>query len=225
MRDVRRPPKRLERLFALFPALFAWSHFVWIGLGMTLRNPIWLVGGVLYLYLFPPLLWRAIRLRYPLEEGASFVGTREAGSSWIVAHRLQLFFIAFPIFERFLILVPGLFSAWLRLWGSRIGRRVYWTPGVEIVDRTHVEVGDGCFFGNRTYLSPHVVMRRRDRYLLYFKRIRFGTRCFVAFESRFGPGAEVADGVALSVGTNLYLNEKRESEDAPALAHATVDAE
>ena len=65
-------------------------------------------------------------------------------------HQLQVLYSAFPALR----LVPGLYSAWLRLWGSRVGRAVYWTPQVKITDRGLLKVGDGVVFGHRVVSIP-----------------------------------------------------------------------
>lgn len=40
------------------------------------------------------------------------------------------------------LLIPGIFSCWLRLWGAKVGRDVYWTTRLEIADRSLLEIGD-----------------------------------------------------------------------------------
>ena len=56
-------------------------------------------------------------------------------------------------------MVPGLYSAWLRLWGAKIGRLVYWSPGLELFDRPFFEIGDRVVIGAGTRLSPHFLAR------------------------------------------------------------------
>src|SRR6266851_3058498 len=64
---------------------------------------------------------------------------------------------ALPLLELFLQLTPGAFSLWLRLWGSRIGRRVHWTPRVEIADRSMLAVGDDVVFGHKVECYAHAI--------------------------------------------------------------------
>ena len=73
-------------------------------------------------------------------------------------HQLQVLYSAFPALR----LVPGLYSAWLRLWGSRVGRAVYWTPQVKITDRGLLKVGDGVVFGHRVVSIPKGSTRIRQ---------------------------------------------------------------
>lgn len=164
--------------------------------------------GLLFFYLFPPLSWRFLNLFFPLREGASFVGRIDPLSPWVICHQIQLIYIILPFAEKLLMIVPGLYSAWLRLWGSKIGKKVYWTPGVEIVDRTHIDIGDYVFLGNKTYLSPHVVRRKSNKYLLYFKKVKIGSRSFIGAWSILGPGAVIEEGTYLAAGTHVHLKEK-----------------
>jgi hypothetical protein len=43
---------------------------------------------------------------------------------------------------------------WLRAWGSKIGALVYWSPGVAILDRSCLVVGDRVAFGSGVRLNP-----------------------------------------------------------------------
>jgi hypothetical protein len=203
---IRRLPKSIERASRFFPLVFIVGVLALVA--QCARAPSWphALGTVAFIYLTPPLLWRLTNLVWPLREGSSWVGKGESGSPWLLTHHLQLFFVAFPAFERALILVPGLFSAWLRLWGSHIGKRVYWTPGVQIVDRTHLDIGERVFFGHRVYMSQHVVRKRGTRYSLYFKSIRIGAGTLVGFASHLSPGVEIDPGLSVAAGTTLYPN-------------------
>lgn len=166
------------------------------------------ISAILIFYFLPPLTWRILNKFFPLKEGASFVGRVDPLSPWVICHQIQLIYIIVPFAEKLLMIVPGLYSLWLRLWGSKIGKKVYWTPGVEIVDRTHVEIGDYVFLGNKTYLSPHVVRRKSNKYLLYFKKVKIGSRSFIGAWSILGPGAQVEEGTYLPAGTHVHLKEK-----------------
>jgi hypothetical protein len=84
-----------------------------------------------------------------------------AGSSaflaWWTLFSLQTLFNRLPALEECLRLVPGLYSAWLRLWGARVGRLTYWAPGTRILDRSFVSIGDDVVFGARVRINPHVL--------------------------------------------------------------------
>jgi hypothetical protein len=181
-----------------------------------------LAVSLLWFYLYPPLLWRAVSRIFPLRTGMRVFGQvrqkrdstldspanpsgASAGginltTSWMVAYQIQLIYGILPFAEKLLLIVPGAYSAWLRLWGSRIGKQVYWTPGTEIVDRTHVEVGDRVIMGQHSYLSCHVVMKRKDRYFLYFAPVKVGTGAFVGAWSILAAGTKVDDNDIVKAG-------------------------
>jgi hypothetical protein len=195
------------RALACFPA--AW-------LALALAAGLWLAADpgpgraaalVAVLYGVPVACFRAHQALWPIAEGRSRLDTPEY-SPWWGAHQLQVMYSAFPALEAALRLVPGLYSAWLRLWGSRIGRRVYWTPRVDISDRSLLEVGDDVVFGHRVACYAHVVMRRGERVVLYVRRIRIGSRVLLGFACRLGPGARIDDGVALASRTDVFVGKR-----------------
>jgi len=197
--------QKFEQQLSYFPALIiGLTAFAFFRL---IENPtlprFLIIPGILYG--IPLFTFRVINLFSPLKEGASYIG--ESGySPWLGSHKIQMIYHSFPVLERVLILVPGLFSLWLRLWGSKIGKSVYWTPHTEVVDRTHLEIGDHVFIGNKVYLSPHVVTRKRGRFFLYFKRVRIGDGAFIGAGSRFGPGATVEAGAHVPLLSDFYVN-------------------
>ena len=86
------------------------------------------------LLLLPPLAARFLLRARPLEIGRHVVGSPTFFTWWAVAS-LQGLYNRIPAIEETLRLVPGLYSAWLRLWGARIGRLTFWAPGVQVLDR------------------------------------------------------------------------------------------
>lgn len=196
------------RLATLFPA----AHLGLSALGPILAiregRPSWLLLGLLVLYLFPPLCHRLHNVLWPLREGHANL-SQPRYSPWWTSLEMQAAFNAMPWLEGVLRLAPGMYSCWLRLWGSRIGRGVVWTPRVEIADRTLLDVGDHVVFGHRVALYPHVVDRRQDGDIfLYVKRIRIGDRAFIGAGSRLGPGASVAADARLPALTDVFINQR-----------------
>ncbi len=59
--------------------------------------------------------------------------------------------------EEILRLIPGLYSFWLRAWGSRVGKLTYWAPQTVILDRGFLEIGDHVIFGAGVRINPHVM--------------------------------------------------------------------
>jgi hypothetical protein len=165
---------------------------------------------ILILYLLPPITLRIHEIFFPLREGASKLSDPKY-SHWWGAHQIQLIYIALPQLEALLRLVPGLYSAWLRLWGSRVGRSVYWTPNIEITDRSRLEIGDRVVFGHKCKLLGHAIKPKGDEVILYLRRIKIGNNAFIGAGSRIGPGAVIGDGAYLPVLTDVYINQAIES--------------
>jgi hypothetical protein len=169
-------------------------------------SPLQPAALILILYLLPPITLRIHEIFFPLREGASRLSDRKY-SHWWGAHQIQLIYIALPQLEALLRLVPGLYSAWLRLWGSRVGRGVYWTPNIEITDRSHLEIGDRVVFGHKCKLLGHAIKPKGDEVILYLRRIKIGNGAFIGAGSRIGPGAVIGDGAYLPVLTDVYINQ------------------
>ena len=195
------------RLFGLFPALWMLAVLACVLLLVMLPS----VSGVLLLgfvvYVLPVLCFRVHDAVWPLTEGRSRIDS-PGYSPWWGGHQFQVMYSAFPALEAALRLVPGLYSAWLRLWGSRVGRGVYWTPLVEITDRSLLDVGDGAVFGHRVACYGHLIKRRGDGMILYVRRIRIGAGVMLGAGSRLGPGAQLDDGVDLPLLTDVGVGRR-----------------
>ena len=176
---------------------FAWRPSVW--------PPLALVG---LLYLAPPLSFRLHRRLFPFKRSLTNLSTPEY-APWWGAHQIQLVYIAVPQLEALLRIVPGLYSAWLRLWGSRIGRQVHWTPNVEVTDRHLLDIGDRVVCGHKCKFLGHAIKPREaggSALMLYSRTIKIGSDVFIGAGSRIGPGATVVDGLFLPVLTDVHIN-------------------
>jgi hypothetical protein len=173
-------------------------------------SPIQPVVLVVILYLVPPLTFRLHRIFFPIRKSLSNLSDRKY-SPWWGAHQIQLVYIAIPQLEAALRLAPGLYSAWLRLWGSRIGRRVYWTPNVEITDRHLLDIGDHVVCGHKCKFLGHAIKPSGQKMALYTRSIKVGNDVFIGAGSRIGPGAVIADGTFLPVLTDVHINQVVES--------------
>lgn len=162
---------------------------------------------ILVIYGFPVLCFRLHNRLWPLEEGLSQLD-EPVYSPWWGAHQIQVIYDAVPFLEALLRVIPGAYSAWLRLWGSRIGRGVVWTPRVEITDRSLLEIGDGAIFGHKVACYGHVVAYKCNRLMLYVKRIQIGKQVFLGAGSRLGPGASVADGTRVPLLSDIAVDQK-----------------
>jgi acetyltransferase-like isoleucine patch superfamily enzyme len=161
----------------------------------------------LAIYGLPILVYRWHKWVYPVEEGISYLQGKEY-SPWWGSHQIQVIYIAIPVLEAVLRLIPGAFSGWLRLWGAKIGRNVYWTPGLEIADRGLLEIGDYVTIGHRVAISSHVIKPRKQNLMLYVKKVKIGNNVFVGAGSLIAPGVVIADGAFLPVLTNLSSNQQ-----------------
>lgn len=157
-------------------------------------------------YLVPLTTFRVLNYFWPLKEGRSHLQA-ETYSPWLAAYRIQLIYGLFPFFECALLAFPGLYSCWLRAWGSKIGRRVIWAATVTVTDRSHLHIGDEAFIGAGVYFSSHVVQDSKDKFLLLYKRITVGNNVFIGAGCRLGPGVVIKDKARVPILTDLYINE------------------
>ena len=187
----------LGTLMLVYPALIVAAALG--ALGWLVTSPGWLPALVLpaIVYLVPLLTFRLHELVYPVKPGARSIVGADRYESWYGAHQIQLLFIGIPQLEALLRLVPGLYSAWLRAWGSTIGKNVYWTPLVDIADRNLMEVGDQVIWGHRSGAFAHVITPRKGTLVLYVKRVRIESGAFVGAGANFGPGATVEAGATV----------------------------
>ena len=95
--------------------------------------------------------------------------------------------------------MPALYSAWLRLWGAKVGALVYWSPGVGISDRQLVEVGRRVVLGMGARLHAHVITRGEGEgggapTELLLAPVQIGDDTLVGGMSLLTPGVRVAPG-------------------------------
>jgi hypothetical protein len=110
------------------------------------------------LYLLPPLAVRFTQPDILRQQDHHPLGSKEF-LTWWYATQWQILFNRLPLFEEALRLVPGLYSVWLRLWGAKIGRLVYWSPGLRLTDRPFLEIGDRVVLGIDAKLYPHFMAK------------------------------------------------------------------
>jgi len=149
------------------------------------------------IYLAPPFFVRIVlcfrRLRpgvHPLYSSQFFV--------WWITAQGQVIFCRFPFLEELLRLVPGFYSAWLRLWGARVGRLTYWAPGVQILDRSLIQIGNDVKFGAGVRLNSHVIAADEQGIeRLYVGPIEIGEGCSIGGYSLLTAGTVVEPGQTL----------------------------
>ncbi len=196
----------LSWVLSFFPALVIGSAIATFLSFCITANGWSLLLLIAILYGLPPLVHRLHQWRYPITEGISYLQGKTY-SPWWGSHQIQAIYIAFPALETVLRLIPGLFSAWLRLWGATVGQQVYWTPKLEISDRSLLDIGDRAVFGYQVGLYAHAIKPRRGNLMLYVKRIRIGKDVFLSGSVQIGPGVAIADGTFVPTSTHLYPNQ------------------
>lgn len=168
-----------------------------------IHQPVWVrvVSVIASLYLMPPLAARLVHLCIAIPDGRIGMGT-PAFLGWWATAQLQMIFNRLPFLEELLRIVPGLYSNWLRLWGSRIGRLTFWSPGVSVLDRGYLDIGDDVLFGAGVRLNGHVLMHDKEGAMeLALGRIRIGSGAFIGGYSLLTAGTEIAAGDT----THAYL--------------------
>lgn len=183
----------LGRLAALFPLahglMIIYASFRLIQ-DPSIVTSLLLLGVI---YLIPPFLFRVYTLKYPVKAGRWALNEPKR-CDWWIAHQLQMVYAAFPALEAFLRLIPGAYSAWLRLWGSKVGKRVYWTVRVEILDRHMLRIGDDVVFGHRVYCTSHIIHRKPNGDLVLILRpTRIGKGTLIGAGARIGPGVRIPE--------------------------------
>lgn len=191
------------RLATVIPALF--FGIIVFCLVRFIQNSTWINGiaTIAAVYILPLFVYRLHNWIFPLVDLIQDIQVK-AYSPWWTSHQIQMIYIALPILEGPLHLVPGLFSWWLRAWGSQIGRGVYWTPQVQVVDRGMLVIGDGVVVGHLAGFCSHAISPIKGRLSLIVQRIHVGRGAFLGAECRLGPGSKVAEGEMIKAQTCLY---------------------
>lgn len=167
-----------------------------VALGFALRapGPVRATAALALLYLVPPVTARFLLWALPIRSQRISIGSREYLVWWAVFN-LQVIFARFPALEEILRLIPWAYSPWLRLWGSRVGRHVYWTPGVCIVDRSFLDIGSRVIFGAGVRLNPHVMRPAADGDMeLLLAPVRIGDDAVIGGYALLTAGTEIAAG-------------------------------
>lgn len=192
-----------SKFFSLFPTLHV-ALILMSVYGFVVRaslSSFFLI--FFFIYAFPLICFRLLNTLFPIKEGVSDIFEKKF-SPWWAGHQIQLLFMAMPRLESLLILVPGLYSLWLRAWGSKVGRGVYWTPGVCNYDRNLLEIGDGVIFGERSTTVCHVISPKEGKGLLKIQKVIIGDRCFVGAAAVISPGVRMDSETFLKAGSHAY---------------------
>lgn len=178
-----------------FPFFFS---AVLITVGLTYSW--WL--SVAMLYLLPPLLARTAIGLWGMPEDKEPVPSPKSYVWWFTT-QLQVPFMRFPFLEEMIRMVPALYSVWLRLWGARIGRYVYWSAQMLVADRPFLEVGDRVVFGYGSKVTAHLLTKEKGEVKLVFGIPTIKSKAILGTLSCVGPGAYVGEGQTLKATSAL----------------------
>jgi hypothetical protein len=218
-----------QRLFVLLLNTIPLLHGLAVIETVVFLPSVWwircVVAGVV-LYLFPPFVVRVLLLLGRIHEGIIPLGSKDF-FLWWASFQWQMIFCRFPALEELLRLIPGLYSLWLRLWGSRIGRFTFWAPGTLILDRSFLQIGDDVVLGAGVRLNAHVAdIDSEGHRRLLLAKLEIGDRCHIGGYSLLTAGTKIekdqtTKAFLLSPPFSLWRNGKRVRE--PSTSEFSVD--
>lgn len=198
-KDVLRSAIDLSPSTRLLLILFNYIPFlnvvVMVTLGVLAKTvwPAWTwVFVPAWLLVVPPIV---VRLSPRVDCDVDVETNSRLFLRWWFTSQWQVIFNRLPWIEEMIRLVPGLYSAWLRLWGAHIGKFVYWTPGLRILDRSLIDIGDRVMFGAGVKINPHIIMAGTDgKLVLKAATVRIGSDALVGGYSLLTSGCWIAAG-------------------------------
>lgn len=196
----------MRQLIVFFPVIHLGLILLCFG---TLIQSLSFSSIVIFLavvYLFPIICFQIQDFFIPLKEGR-FDFSRNRYCPWWGTHQMQQVYAAIPHLEAVLRIVPGAYSIWLRLWGAKIGKHVYWTPRIEVIDRNLIEIGNNSIVGHRAAMCSHLISKENGKLVLTARKVRIGHAVMVGAGSRLGPGTTISDHITVPVCTDLLLNQ------------------
>jgi hypothetical protein len=202
--------QRLGVMALNYVPLFHAVLTLWVGLWPWARAGWRIAAAFIVLFIVPAVIGRVIVKGFPLRSTRLKLGSADFMKWWALLN-LQMIFCRLPILEEIMRIVPTAYSNWLRLWGSKVGRLVFWTPGTVVVDRSFVEVGDDVLFGMGVQVVPHLMVRGEDgTNEVLLAAVKIGDRAVVGGLSVLGPGSEIAADESTSARLVLHPFKKWE---------------
>jgi len=183
----------------------------------SLLSPFPILGFIAAVYLFPLLCFHVHDFFFPLREGTTDISAK-VYSPWWGGHQIQLVLGTIPAFEAILRIIPGVYSAWLRAWGSHVGRGVYWTPSIRIEDRSFMEIGNHVVFGHQSQCLAHIIVPKSGKTLLIVKKVRIGDGAFIGGAAGIGPGGVVKAGAFVPMMKIVTINEIFPPDESASVA-------
>ena len=190
---MSRKPNTLQTLVMILCNYFPLAHAVGCVCCLVFAPGLaWKLGSFLVcLYLLPPILTRIVFLVHPIRRTRMPMYSADH-CVWWFTFCTQTLFLRFPFLEEALRTVPALYSLWLRLWGSKIGKLVYWTPGTTVLDRSFLRLGNHVSFGIGAVLGTHIHVG--DEFIIAPISLEDGVT--VGARAMIGPGVTVKAGAA-----------------------------
>jgi hypothetical protein len=196
-----------DRLFSYFPLLMTAASFAALGVFAAWPSGWTVFLLLVVLYLLPPIVLRILLRWAPLQLGVACIDGRKF-CPWLASHHIQAFYDALPYLESLLRVIPGFYSMWLRLWGSRVGYGVEWHVRMDVLDRNLMEIGNRVTFDREVELAAHVRQKMDgggSRVLV--RPVRIGGHAYIGANVRIGPGAVVPHNANVPALTMVRVNE------------------
>ncbi len=196
-----------DRLFSYFPLIMTAAALT--ALGIFAQWPSVLSAALLLfiVYVLPPIVLRIMLRWAPLQQGIACIDGRKF-CPWLASHHIQAFYDALPYLEALLRVIPGFYSMWLRMWGSRVGYGVEWPVRMDVLDRNLMDIGNRVVFSREVELAAHVRQKMDgggSRVLV--RTVRIGGYAFLGANVRVGPGASVPHNANVPAMAVVGVNE------------------
>ncbi len=150
--------QRVLMLLLNFVPLLHFSLILFVSIVPQLDLLPRIILALFVLYILPAIIARLLLAFFPLDHGEIRSDSPQFLTWWALA-QLQTIFNRLTFLDEFLRLIPGAYSLWLRLWGSKIGRLTFWSAGTVVLDRSFLQIGDDVLFGAAVRLNPHVLKK------------------------------------------------------------------
>jgi hypothetical protein len=196
-----------DRLFSYFPLLMTVAVITALSVFAQWPNAWTVLLLLLVVYFLPPMVLRILLRWAPLKPGIASIDGRKF-CPWLAAHHTQVFYDALPFLESLLRVIPGFYSMWLRMWGSRVGYGVTWAVRMDVLDRNLMDIGNRVTFDREVELAAHVRQKLEgggSRVLV--RPLRVGAHAYVGAGVRIGPGAVVPRDANVPALTVVRVNE------------------
>ncbi len=195
-----------DRIFAYFPLLITLAAFTALVMLAAWPSGWTVLLLVSVIYLLPPMVLRIVHRWAAMVPGVQLIDGRKF-SPWLAAHHIQAFYDALPFLEALLRVIPGFYSLWLRMWGSRVGYGVEWAVNVSILDRNLMDIGNRVVFARQVELSAHVRKKSEGGTRVLVRPVRIGSYAFLGAQATVGPGAVIPSNAQIAALGVVDVNE------------------